>query len=50
MNELWPVVLVIALFLAYVAVKIVHYVRKSKQQWKDADKAKLKEWKDDDEW
>lgn len=50
MNEFWPVLLLLALFLAYVLASIVFYARKSAGQWKDVDKTKLKEWKDDDEW
>ncbi len=50
MSDLWLVALAVALFLAYVLVKVVHYMRKSREQWKSVDKAKLKEWKDDDEW
>lgn len=50
MNEYWPVLLLLAIFLAYVLAKIVFYIRKSKQQWKNVDRSKLKEWKDDDEW
>jgi hypothetical protein len=49
-DEFWPVVLLLALFVAYVLAKVVYYVRKSKQQWKHVDRSKLKEWKDDDEW
>ncbi len=50
MNEFWPVLLLLALFLAYIAAKVVHYVRKSRQQWEHVDRSKLKEWQDDDEW
>lgn len=49
-NEAWPVLLLLALFLAYVLASIVFYARRSAEQWKDVDQSKLKEWKDDDEW
>ena len=50
MNEAWPILLLLALILAYVLASIVFYARKSAEQWKDVDRSKLKEWKDDDEW
>ena len=46
----WPVLLIIALVIAWVAAKVIAAVRKSEQQWREADKSKLKEWQDDDQW
>jgi len=45
----WPVILIVAAVVAYVVAQVVFYVRKSKQQWRDVDKSKLRQW-DDDEW
>jgi hypothetical protein len=39
----------IAVIIVYTIAKVVRYVRLSEQQWKEVDKSKLKEWKDD-EW
>jgi len=39
----------IAVIIVYTIAKVVRYVRLSEQQWKEVDKTKLKEWKDD-EW
>lgn len=41
---------IIAVVVAYVMAKVVFYVRKSREQWREVDKTKLREWKDDDEW
>ncbi len=50
MNGYWWILLLLAIFVAYVLAKIAYYIRKSRQQWRDVDRSKLKEWKDDDEW
>jgi hypothetical protein len=39
----------IAVIIVYTIAKVVRYVRLSEEQWKEVDKSKLKEWKDD-EW
>lgn len=44
------VLVMIALVIAYTAVKVISYNRLSKEQWEDVDKSKLKEWDDDDSW
>ena len=44
------VLVMIALIIAYAAVKVISYNRLSNEQWKDVDKSKLKEWDDDDSW
>ena len=46
----WPVVFIVAGVIAWVLVKVVSNARKSERQWREADKSKLKEWPDDDEW
>lgn len=49
-DGFWPVVLIILFVIAWALAKIVANARKSEQQWHEADKSKLKEWEDDDEW
>lgn len=46
----WPVVLIIAAIVVYAIAQVVFYIRKSRRQWRDVDRSKLREWKDDDEW
>jgi hypothetical protein len=45
----WPVVLIVAAVIVYVVAQVVFYVRKSRQQWREVDKSKLRKW-EDDEW
>lgn len=50
MHEgLWPVLAIIAIVIVYTIVKIVENMRKSERQWREVDKSKLREWKDDDD-
>ena len=44
------VLAMVALIIAYTVVKVISYNRLRKEQWKDVDKSKLKEWDDDDNW
>ena len=44
------ILLLIAIVIVYVIAKVVYYVRRSEEQWKEVDKSKLKEWDDDDNW
>ncbi|MGH8167646.1 MAG: hypothetical protein ACREQ1_10425 [Woeseiaceae bacterium] len=46
----WPVLLIVIAVAVYVLAKVLFYMRKSKEQWRDVDRSKLREWKDDDEW
>lgn len=45
----WPVILIVAAVIVYVVAQVVFYVRKSRQQWREVDKSKLRKW-EDDEW
>jgi len=45
----WPVILIVVAVFAYVVAKVLFYIRKSKQQWCEVDRSKLRKW-DDDEW
>ena len=49
-TGLFIVLAMVALIIAYTVVKVISYNRLSKEQWKDVDKSKLKEWDDDDNW
>lgn len=40
----------IAVVIIYTIAKVTRLMRQSERQWKQVDKSKLKEWKDDDEW
>jgi hypothetical protein len=39
----------IALVIVYTIAKVVAYVRRSEQQWRDVDKSKLRVWDDEDD-
>lgn len=41
--------LIVLIVVAYTIAKVTAYARKSRQQWDQVDKSKLKTW-DDDEW
>lgn len=49
-EGLLPILLVITGIVIYTIVKVVDNVRKSKRQWEEVDKSKLKEWDDEEEW
>lgn len=46
----WPVILIIVAIIVYAIAQVVFYIRKSRRQWQDVDRSKLREWQDDDEW
>lgn len=48
-DGLLPILLIIAGVILYAIVKVVENVRKSKQQWEQVDKSKLKKWEDEDD-
>lgn len=48
-DGLLPILIMIAIVIVYTIAKIVAYVRKSEQQWQQADKSKLREWDDEDD-
>ena len=41
---------IIAAIIVYTIAKVIRLNRLSEQQWQDADKSKLREWDDDDDW
>jgi len=48
-EGLAPILVLIAVVVVYTVAKVIEYVRKSEQQWRDADKSKLREWQDEDD-
>ncbi len=48
-NGLILLLVMIAVIIIYTIAKVIRYNRLSEQQWEQVDKAKLKEW-NDDEW
>lgn len=48
-DGLWIVLAIIAGVIVYTFTRVMGYVRKSEQQWEEADKSKLKEWDDEDD-
>ena len=48
-EGLLPVLIVIALIIIYTAAKIVANIRKSREQWDQVDKSKLRNWDDDED-
>lgn len=49
-EGLWPLLIFIAIVIIYTIAKVLDYMRKSEQQWREVDKSKLREWDDDDDW
>ena len=50
MSEgLWIVLLIIAVVVIYVLAKVRYYMRRSEEQWRQADKSKLRKWEDDED-
>lgn len=47
-EGLWPILVLIILVIIYTIAKVVQYMRKSEEQWRQVDKSKLREWEDDD--
>jgi len=45
----WPVLLIIALIVAWVLSKVIFYMRRSEMQWQSVDKSKLREWDDEED-
>lgn len=49
-DGLWILIAFIAAVVIYTAAIVRNLMRQSDEQWKQADKSKLKEWDDDEEW
>jgi len=48
-DGLWPIIILIAIVIAWVLSKVRYYMRKSEQQWREVDKSKLVKWDDEDD-
>ena len=48
-KELWAAICVLAVFVVFVVVKVIGYMRQSAAEWKQVDKSKLKEWDEQDD-
>lgn len=48
-EGLLPVLIVIAFVILYAAAKIVANIRRSREQWEQVDKSKLRKWEEDDD-
>lgn len=46
----WPMALLVAAVVIYVIAQVVFYSRKSRQQWGEVDRSKLRKWEDEDDW
>lgn len=44
-----PILVLIVFVVVYTIAKVVVNVKKSKDQWQQVDKSKLKEWDDEDD-
>ena len=49
-EGLWPLLIFIALVIIYTIAKVIEYMKKSEQQWREVDKSKLRDWDEDDDW
>ena len=49
-EGLWLLLIFIALVIIYTIAKVLEYMKKSEQQWREVDKSKLRDWDDDDDW
>jgi beta-lactamase regulating signal transducer with metallopeptidase domain len=49
-DGFWVVALLIAAVIVYVVAQVIFYSRKSRQQWREVDRSKLRKWEDEDEW
>lgn len=47
--DLYIVLGIVAAVVIYVVAKVVFYARKSREQWKQVDRSKLREWDDEDD-
>ena len=48
-DGLWPIIILIAIVIAWVFSMVRYYMRKSEAQWREVDKTKLREWDDEDD-
>lgn len=46
----WIALGIVVAVVIYAGVAVWRSVQKSRRQWQQVDRSKLREWKDDDEW
>ena len=44
----WPVLIITAVIVVLAIAKVVRNMKISEQQWRQVDRSKLRDWKDDD--
>ena len=49
-SGIWIAVGIVLVVVLYVIAKVLQHARRSREQWAEVDKSKLREWQDDDEW
>lgn len=49
-KGIWIALFIVLAVALYTLVKVIHFARLSREQWKNVDKSKLQEWQDDDDW
>lgn len=49
-DGFWIVAAMIVCVIVYAAAKVRHYARRSREQWQQVDRSKLREWEDDNDW
>lgn len=49
-DGLWIALTIILVVVIYAAANVLRNLRKSREQWQQVDRSKLREWDDDDDW
>jgi len=49
-NDLYAVLAIVAAVIVYVLAKVAYYMKRSREQWRQVDRSKLKQWDDEDDW
>lgn len=51
MNQgIWVALGIVAVVVIYVIAKVMQHAKRSREQWQQVDRSKLREWQDDDDW
>ena len=46
---MWIALAIVAAVIVYTVMEVLAYARKSRQQWDEVDRSKLREWDDEDD-
>jgi hypothetical protein len=49
-GGLWIALAIVIVVVIYTFAKVRAAMRKSDRQWRNVDKSKLREWRDEDDW